>query len=99
MNEFNKIISQDKPTLVDVFATWCGPCKMMHPILEDIKRRVGDRVTILKVDIDKNEALAAQYGIQSVPTLMIFKQGQLVWREPGVHSADDMVQTLERFML
>ena len=98
MNEFNKIISQDKPTLVDVFATWCGPCKMMHPILEDIKRRVGDRATILKVDIDKNEALAAQYGIQSVPTLMIFKRGQLVWREPGVHSADDMVLALERFM-
>jgi thioredoxin 1 len=98
MNEFNKIISQDKPTLVDVFATWCGPCKMMHPILEDIKRRVGDRATILKVDIDKNEALAAQYGIQSVPTLMIFKRGQLVWREPGVHSADDMLLVLERFM-
>lgn len=98
MNEFNKIISQDKPTLVDVFATWCGPCKMMHPILEDIKRRVGDRATILKVDIDKNEALAAQYGIQSVPTLMIFKRGQLVWREPGVHSADDMLLALERFM-
>ncbi len=98
MNEFNKIISQDKPTLVDVFATWCGPCKMMHPILEDIKRRVGDRATILKVDIDKNEALAAQYGIQSVPTLMIFKHGQLVWREPGVHSADDMLLVLERFM-
>lgn len=98
MNEFNKIISQDKPTLVDVFATWCGPCKMMHPILEDIKRRVGDRATILKVDIDKNEALAAQYGIQSVPTLMIFKHGQLVWREPGVHNADDMVLALERFM-
>ena len=98
MNEFNKIISQDKPTLVDVFATWCGPCKMVHPILEDIKRRVGDRATILKVDIDKNEALAAQYGIQSVPTLMIFKHGQLVWREPGVHNADDMVLALERFM-
>ena len=98
MNRFQEIIAQDKPTLVDVFATWCGPCKMMHPILEDIKSRVGDRATILKVDIDKNEALAAQYGIQSVPTLMIFKRGELVWREPGVHSADIMVETLERFM-
>ncbi len=98
MNRFQEIIAQDKPTLVDVFATWCGPCKMMHPILEDIKARVGDRATIIKVDIDKNEALAVQYGIQSVPTLLIFKQGQLVWREPGVHSADVMVETLERFM-
>ena len=98
MNRFQEIIAQDKPTLVDVFATWCGPCKMMHPILEDIKARVGDRATIIKVDIDKNEALAVQYGIQSVPTLLIFKQGQLVWREPGVHSAKAMVETLERFM-
>jgi thioredoxin 1 len=98
MNRFQEIIAQDKPTLVDVFATWCGPCKMMHPILEDIKARVGDRATIIKVDIDKNEALAVQYGIQSVPTLLIFKQGQLVWRESGVHSAEAMVETLERFM-
>lgn len=98
MSRFQEIIAQDKPTLVDVFATWCGPCKMMHPILEDIKSRVGDRATILKIDIDKNEALAAQYGIQSVPTLMIFKRGELVWREAGVHSADAMVETLERFM-
>ncbi len=98
MSRFHDIIAQDKPTLVDVFATWCGPCKTMHPILEDIKRRVGDRATIIKVDIDQNEALARQYGIQSVPTLMIFKQGELVWREAGVHSADTMVQTLERLM-
>ena len=98
MSKFQEIIMQDKPTLVDVFATWCGPCKTMHPILEDIKSRVGDRATIIKVDIDQNEALAMQYGIQSVPTLMIFKQGKLVWREAGVHSADTMVETLERFM-
>ena len=98
MSRFQEIIAQDKPTLVDVFVTWCGPCKMMHPILEDIKSRVGDRATILKIDIDKNEALATQYGIQSVPTLMIFKRGELVWREAGVHSADAMVETLERFM-
>jgi len=98
MSKFQEIITQDKPTLVDVFATWCGPCKTMHPILEDIKSRVGDRATIIKVDIDQNEALAMQYGIQSVPTLMIFKQGKLVWREAGVHSADTMVETLEQFM-
>ena len=98
MSKFQEIITQDKPTLVDVFATWCGPCKTMHPILEDIKSRVGNRATIIKVDIDQNEALAMQYGIQSVPTLMIFKQGKLVWREAGVHSADTMVETLERFM-
>lgn len=98
MNNFEEIIAQDKPTLVDVYATWCGPCKMMHPILEEIKSRVGEQATIIKVDVDQNEALATKYGIQSVPTLMIFKQGQLVWRESGVHSADSMVETLTRFM-
>lgn len=98
MNNFEEIIAQEKPTLVDMFATWCGPCQMMHPILEDVKKRIGDRANILKVDVDQNQALAMQYGIQSVPTLMVFKQGKLQWREPGVHSADAIIETLESFM-
>lgn len=87
MNEFSEIINNSKPTLVDFFATWCGPCKMQSPILEQVKERVGDRGTIVKVDIDKNRELAAQYNVQSVPTLIIFKEGKAVWRAVGVQQA------------
>lgn len=97
MNNFEELISGDKPVLVDFFATWCGPCKMMHPILEDISKRVGDRAKVVQVDVDKAESLAMKYNIRSVPTLMIFKQGQLVWTGVGVHDAASMVTTLEQF--
>lgn len=94
MNEFEKLISGDKPVLVDFFATWCGPCKMMAPVLEEVKGKVGDAATIIKVDVDRNNALAMSYGIQSVPTLMLFKQGQLLWRASGVQRADDLVRLI-----
>lgn len=87
MSEFTDLISQDKPTLVDFFATWCGPCRMQGPILEQVKSRVGDAANIIKVDIDKSQALAAQYNVQSVPTLIMFKNGEAVWRGVGVHQA------------
>ena len=98
MNNFQELIASDKPVLVDFFATWCGPCKMMHPILEDISKQVGDRAKVVKIDVDQAEDLAMQYRIQSVPTLMIFKQGEMLWREPGVHDAATVVQLLEKYM-
>lgn len=83
MDEFLKIISSEPLVLVDFYATWCQPCKMMHPVLEQLKKDMGDKIRILKVDVDKSQALAAQYRIQSVPTLMLFRNGQQAWRQSG----------------
>ena len=90
MSDFKEFISQDKPTLVDFFSTWCGPCKMQAPILEEVKQRVGDKANILKVDIDQNQALAAEYNVRSVPTIILFKNGMAVWRAVGVQQADEL---------
>ncbi len=88
MNDFEKIISENKPTVVDFFAIWCGPCKMQAPILEEVKNKVGDKANIVKVDIDKNEDLARKYNVQSVPTIIMFKNGEAIWRAVGVQPAD-----------
>lgn len=98
MSEFNNIIKESKPTLVDFFATWCGPCKMMHPILEKLKEKVGGSVSIIKIDVDRNQELSAQFGVQSVPTLIIFKDGEVKWRAAGVHSAEDLEAKLKEFI-
>lgn len=87
---FAKIIESEQPVLVDFSAEWCGPCKMMHPILQDLKKRLGDKVKIVKIDIDKNPNLAQQYQVQGVPTLMIFKDSKLVWRESGVRPVHEL---------
>lgn len=97
MEKFQDIINSSTPVLVDFFATWCGPCKMMHPILEDLSKEIGDKARILKVDIDKNEQLAAAYKVMSVPTLMIFKDGKMMWRAAGVHSADALKSELGKY--
>lgn len=96
MKKFNEMINGEQLTLVDFFATWCGPCKMMHPILEQLKEKMGDDIRILKVDVDKNEALSMQYRIQSVPTLMLFKKGEMLWRQSGAMSLNDLMQKISQ---
>lgn len=88
--KFSELIHQNKPVLVDFFAEWCGPCKMQAPILQELKQNMGDAVSIIKIDVDKNPKVAAQYQIRSVPTMMIFKDGQAVWRESGVFPASQL---------
>lgn len=91
MGDFQSFINGSKPVVVDFFAEWCGPCKMMGPVLHELKTKVGDSATILKMDIDKNPSYAEQYNVQSVPTLMIFKEGRVIWRKSGVTQANEIL--------
>jgi len=95
---FGDLIKGHKPVLVDFSAEWCGPCKMMPPILKELKDKVGDSVTIIKLDIDKNPAVANAYQIQSVPTLMVFRDGVVKWRQSGVVRADQLKYALDGVM-
>ena len=89
------VLHSDKPVLVDFWAEWCGPCKMQAPILEDLKKRVNDQATIIKIDVDKNQGVAAKYGIRSVPTLMIFKNGEIKWKQSGVFPAEELERLIK----
>ncbi len=97
MSKFNELINSEKPVLVDFFAEWCAPCKMMPPILKDVKSQLGDDVKILKIDIDKNPAVANAYSIQGVPTLMIFKEGKIKWRQSGVRQANELISLMKQY--
>jgi thioredoxin 1 len=97
-DNFNEIIKSKKPTLVDFYATWCGPCKMMEKPLEEIKSEVGDSVTILKVDVDSNRETAAKYNVRGVPTFILFKEGEIVWRQSGAMAKDLIKNKLNEFI-
>lgn len=91
---FDTIINSEKPVLIDFFATWCGPCKTLAPILKQVKDNLGERITILKIDVDKNQQLASQYQVRGVPTMILFQNGKQIWRQSGVLSKEEIIKTI-----
>lgn len=97
MEKFEDIIKSEKPVLVDFFATWCGPCRMMHPVLEELHEKIGDKARILKIDIDKNQDLSMVYNVRSVPTFIIFQNGEMKWRSAGLQPLESLEQELQKY--
>lgn len=94
MSNFSELINKDNPVLIDFFAEWCGPCKMMSPILKDVKKEFGESISILKIDVDKNQELAAKYQVRGVPTMMLFKNGKQLWRQSGLLQKDEIIKVV-----
>ena len=94
--KFSEIINQDKPVLVDFFAEWCGPCKVQAPMLSELKERVGEKASIIKIDVDKNPQVAAQFAVRGVPTLILFRQGKIKWRQSGVVPTDELERLIQQ---
>ncbi|MFY7756993.1 thioredoxin [Flavobacterium stagni] len=94
-SSFAELINSEKPVLIDFYATWCGPCQMLAPILKEVKDSLGDSVSILKVDVDKNQELAAMQQVRGVPTMVLYQKGQLLWRQSGVVSKEEIIQTIQ----
>lgn len=97
MSNFTEVINQDKPVFVDFFAEWCGPCQMMSPILKEVKEDLGDDISIIKIDIDKNQSIAAKYQIRGVPTFMLFKNGKQLWRRSGMLQKNDIINIIKSY--
>lgn len=95
MSKFREIIQSETPTLVDFYATWCGPCQQMHPVLDQLKAKMGSNVRVVKIDVDKNQDVAATFKIRSVPTLLLFKKGEILWRQTGGMDARELEQKIK----
>ncbi|MEZ4970621.1 MAG: thioredoxin [Flavobacteriaceae bacterium] len=97
-DSFNNIINSETPVLIDFYADWCGPCKMLAPILKQVKEEMGNGLKVIKIDVDKNQSLASTYQVKGVPTMLLFKNGKQVWRQSGVLQKNDILKVVQQYI-